>query len=93
MLPDALMHAGALVELLLALGCAAIFVLGIWITRNPAGFWDQFNPYLKPYSRFTLGLGRLIGSLWAAGAFLGCILFIGNAIQAGLHHRWINWIK
>lgn len=89
-LPDSLMHAGALVDLLLFAGCFAILLLGLWIARNPAAFWDHFNPYLQPYGRFTLGLGRVIGSLWALGAVAGCVLFVGNAIQAAMRHRWIK---
>jgi hypothetical protein len=89
-LPDALLHAGALLDVLVSAGCFMILLIGLWIARNPAAFWDRFNPYLKPYSRFTLRLGRLIGSLWAVGAVAGCILFIGNAIQAGIHHHWFR---
>ena len=84
------MHTGVLIDVLLLAVCSAILVLGIWIAKNPAAFWDQFNPFLKPYNRFTLRLGRVIGSLWTIGAVAGCILFVGNAIQAGLHHRWLR---
>ena len=90
MLPDALLHTGVVTDLLLFAVCFGILVLGIWIARYPAAFWDQFNPFLKPYNHFTLGLGRVIGSLWTVGAVSGCILFVGNAIQAGLHHRWLR---
>lgn len=88
MLPDSLLHAGMLVELALAASCFGILFLGIWIFCNPVTFWDQFNPYLKPYTRFTLALGRVIGSLWVSGAVFGCILLLGNAVRAGLRHRW-----
>jgi hypothetical protein len=89
-LPNALLHAGVLIDLLLCAACFGILLLGLWIARHSAAFWDQFNPYLKPYSRLTLALGQLIGSLWAIGAVFGCVLFMGNAIQAGLHHHWIK---
>lgn len=82
-------NAGALPDLLLAVACSGVLVLGTWMLRNPAAFWDHFNPYLKPYGRFTLVLGRVVGSLWAFGAVLGCIILVGNAIRAGLHHHWI----
>jgi hypothetical protein len=85
-----LAHAGVLVDLLLASGCFVVLVLGIWIFRNPGAFWDEFNPYLRPYGRFSLGLGRLIGSLWSFGAIFGCILALGNAIRAGVHHHWLK---
>ena len=70
--------------------CLTVLMTGIWILRNPAGFWDRFNPYLKPYHHVTLVLGRIIGSLWAFGAALGCVVFIGNAIRASLQHHWIR---
>ena len=86
---DFLWNAGALLDFLLTAACFGILLLGIWILRNPAAFWDQFNPYLKPYGWFTLILGRVIGSLWASGAVFGCIILVGNAIRAGLHHHWL----
>jgi hypothetical protein len=89
-LPEAILHAGVFLDVLLLAACAAILILGLWTLRHPATFWEQFNPYLRPYGRFTLVLGRMIGSLWACGAALGCILFIGNAVKAGLDHRWIR---
>jgi hypothetical protein len=90
MIPDFLMHAGVLVDLILATACFGILVLGVWIYRNPGAFWDQFNPYLKPYGHFTLGLGRVIGSLWSFGAILGCIIAVGNAVRHGVHHHWLK---
>jgi len=88
MIPDSLMHAGLLVDLELATACFGILVLGVWICRHPAAFWDQFNPYLKPYRRLTLGLGRVIGSLWSFGAICGFVIAVGNAVRDGLHHHW-----
>jgi hypothetical protein len=70
--------------------CFGVLVFGVLIYRNPVLFWDQFNPYLKPYSRFTIAIGKLIGSLWAAGATLGCIALAGNAIRESLHHHWLR---
>ena len=87
---EALAHAGALVDLLLFITCFVILRAGLWICRNPVGFWDQFNPYLKPYGQFTLVLGRVIGSLWALGAALGCVVLIGNAIRESLLHHWVR---
>lgn len=84
------MHAGVLADLVVATACFGILVLGVWISRNPSAFWDQFNPYLKPYGRFTLRLGRVIGSLWSFGATFGCIIALGNAIRDGLHHHWLR---
>ena len=86
---DSVARSGALVNFLLAGVCFGILILGVWIARNPGPFWDQFNPYLKPYGRFTLALGRVIGSLWAFGAVFGCAILVGNAIRAGLSHHWI----
>lgn len=77
-------------DLVLLATCFSILLGGLWIFKNPVGFWDQFNPYLKPYGRITLALGRVIGSLWAFGAALGCIILIGNVIREGLHHHWIR---
>jgi hypothetical protein len=88
MIPDSLMHAGLLVDLELAAACFGILMLGVWICRNPGAFWDQFNPYLKPYRRTTLGLGRVIGWLWSFGAVLGCIIAVGNAVRDGMRHHW-----
>jgi hypothetical protein len=82
-------HAGVLGNLLLAAVCFAVLWLGLWMVRYPSAFWDQFNPYLKPYSRSVIFLGRVIGSLWAAGAVSGCILLFGNAIRAGLNRHWM----
>lgn len=87
---DGLLRAGALLNVLFSAMCFAVLVTGVWIFRNPVGFWDQFNPYLKPYHRLTLALGKLIGSLWAFGAALGCFVFIANAIRASLQHHWIR---
>lgn len=70
--------------------CFTVLLTGVCIFRNPAGFWDQFNPYLKPYHRLTLALGKIIGSLWALGATVGCFIFIGNAIRASLQHHWMR---
>jgi hypothetical protein len=86
---DSLSNAAALPDFLLASACLGILMLGIWILRNPAAFWDQFNPYLKPYGALTLLLGRTIGSLWAFGAVFGCVMLLGNAVRAGLQHHWI----
>jgi len=86
----ALAHVGALVDLLLFVTCFSILLAGLWICENPVRFWDQFNPYLKPYGQFTLALGRVIGSLWAFGAALGCIVLIGNAIRESLRHHWVR---
>jgi len=88
MIPDSLMHAGLLVDLELATACFGILLLGIWIFRKPGAFWDQFNPYIKPYGRFTLRLGRVIGSLWSFGAVCGCVIALGNAVRDGMHHVW-----
>ena len=87
---DGLLRAGALLNVLFSAMCFAVLVTGVWIFRNPVGFWDQFNPYLKPYHRLTLALGKLIGSLLAFGAALGCFVFIANAIRASLQHHWIR---
>jgi hypothetical protein len=87
---DLLFRAGALVDLLLCAICFAVLLTGVWIWRNPAGFWDQFNPYLQPYHRATLVLGKVIGSLWAFGAALACVVLIGNAIRESLRHHWIR---
>ena len=84
------MHAGVLVDLGLAVACFGILALGIWILRNPEAFWDQFNPYLKPYGSFTLRLGRAIGSLWSLGAVLGCIIAVGNAVRDAMNHHWFR---
>jgi hypothetical protein len=89
-LSEALLHTGVLVNILLSGVSVSVLLLGLWIWRDQVAFWDQFNPYLKPYSRFTLRLGRVIGSLWAFGAIVGCILFLGNAVQAALQHHWIR---
>jgi len=88
--PDSLMPAGMVVDLVLAFACLAILALGVWICRNPGAFWDQFNPYLKPYGRFALGLGRVIGSLWSFGAVLGCIIAMGNAVRDAIRHHWLR---
>jgi len=88
--PEAFSHVGALADLFFLITCFAVLRAGLWIYRNPVGFWDQFNPYLKPYGIFTLALGKLIGSLWAFGAALGCILFTGNAIRESLRHHWLH---
>lgn len=90
MLPNSILQAGALLDVLLFAACGMILILGLWIARNPAAFWDQFNPYLSPYSKTTLNLGRVIGSLWTCGAVCGCVLFVGSAVRAGLDHRWIR---
>lgn len=90
MLPEAILHAGVLFDVLLLGACIAILMLGLWTVRHPAAFWEQFNPYLRPQGTITLALGRVIGSLWASGAALGCVLFIGNAVKAALDHRWIR---
>jgi len=90
MIPNSLMHIGVMADLALATACFGILVLGIWICRNPGAFWDQFNPYLKPYGRFTLGLGRMIGSLWSFGAVFGCIIAVGNAVRDGMQHHWLK---
>ncbi|HWC16226.1 MAG TPA: hypothetical protein VG498_04400 [Terriglobales bacterium] len=87
---DLVAHAGVLVDVLLFATCFVILLGGLWIYKNPVGFWDQFNPYLRPYGRLTLALGKVIGSLWAFGAVLGCIVLIGNAIRQSLHHHWIR---
>ena len=87
---EVLFRAGALINLVFSAICFAVLVTGVWIFRHPAGFWDQFNPYLKPYHRLTLVLGKLIGSLWALGAAVGCFVFIGSAIRASLQHHWIR---
>jgi hypothetical protein len=87
---DVLFRAGALASVLFSLMCFAVLITGVWVFHNPADFWDQFNPYLKPYHRLTLALGKLIGTLWAFGAALGFFVFIANAIRASLQHRWIR---
>ena len=87
---DLLLRAGALIDVFFCAVCFAVLVTGVWIIRNPAGFWDQFNPYLKPYHSLILALGKIIGALWAFGAALGCFVFIGNAIRASLQHHWIR---
>jgi hypothetical protein len=87
--PDAVFHFGVVVDLLFLAFSVGILVWGVWIAKDPTGFWNQFNPFLKPYSSLTLCLGRVIGSLWALGAASACLLFLGNAIQAGLHHQWL----
>lgn len=87
---DVLLREGALVDVFFCAVCFAVLVTGIWIFRNPEGLWDHFNPYLKPYHRLTLVLGKIIGSLWAFGAALGCFLFMGSAIRALLQHHWIR---
>ena len=87
---DVFFRAGALIDLLLCAACLAILFGGLWIVRNPENFWDQFNPYLKPYHRATLALGKVIGTLWAFGAALGCVVLIGNAIRESLRHHWIH---
>jgi len=89
MLADFIANAGALLDLLFLGVCLSVLLLGVWISRNPVAFWDQFNPFLKPYSRFTLGLGRAIGFLWAFGAGCGCIVVVGGAVRAGIHHHWV----
>jgi len=87
---DQLFRAGALMDVALSMICFTVLVAGVWIWRNPAEFWDQFNPYLKPYQRATLVLGKVIGSLWAFGATLGCVVLVGNAIRESLRHHWIR---
>jgi hypothetical protein len=87
---DVFLRAGALINVFSCAVCFAVLAMGVWMFRNPAGFWDQFNPYLKPYHRVTLILGKIIGSLWAFGAAFGCFVFIGNAIRASLNHHWIR---
>jgi hypothetical protein len=85
-LPGFISQPTATADLLLASLVFGVFLLGSWIVRNPARFWDQFNPYLKPYGKTTLALGRTIGALWAFGAVLGCLVLVGNAIRdAGRH--------
>lgn len=86
---DFIAHAGVLVNAVLGGLCLGICLLGVWTWRDPAAFWDQFNPFLKPYSRLTLTLGRVIGFLWAAGAVCGCLVVFGNALRAGINHHWI----
>jgi len=86
---DFLFRAGAVIDLALCAVCFGILVAGVWIWRNPSEFWDQFNPYLKPYQLGTLVLGRVIGCLWAFGAALGCVVLIGNAIRESLRHHWM----
>ena len=90
MFADTIAHTGALIDLLLAAFCLGILVFGIWILRNPVAFWDQFNPYLRPYGRPTLILGRVIGSLWAVSAVSACVILIGNAARASVNHHWIR---
>ena len=86
MLPGFLIRPTATADLLLAAIVFGIFLLGGWVVRHPAAFWDRFNPYLKPYGKVTLALGRAIGALWAFGAALGCIILVGNAVRdAGRH--------
>ena len=90
MFTDAVAHTGALIDILLALFCGTILAFGVWILRNPVAFWDQFNPYLKPYGRSTLILGRVIGSHWTFSAASACIILVGNAIRASLLHHWVR---
>jgi ABC-type transport system involved in multi-copper enzyme maturation permease subunit len=81
--------AGAVTDSIVFAICAGILLFGCWVIRNPVLFWEQFNPYLKPYGRATLALGRMIGSLWALGAALGCVITFGDAVRATLHHHWM----
>jgi hypothetical protein len=90
MFADAIAHTGALIDILLALVCGGILAFGLRILRNPVAFWDQFNPYLKPYGRSTLILGRVIGSLWTFSAASACIILVGNAVRASLLHHWVR---
>jgi hypothetical protein len=85
-----LAHAGVVADLAVFGACFAILAFGYWSAWNPVLFWDQFNPYLKPYSRLTLALGRLIGSLWAFGAALACVVTLGDAVRALVQHHWIG---
>lgn len=85
-----LAQAGVVADLAAFATFFGLLAFGYWSARNPVLFWDQFNPYLKPYGRLTLALGRLIGSLWALGAALACVITFGDALRALLQHHWIG---
>lgn len=89
MVPDVIAHAGVLINILLAAACFGVLLFGVWMARDPHAFWNTFNPFLKPYSQFTLRLGLVIGLLWIVGAVCGWLIVCGNAVRAGLHHHWI----
>jgi len=83
-------HAGAIADFAGFGFCAGILILGYWIVRDPVLFWEQFNPYLKPYGSLTLALGRAIGSLWAFGAAFGCVITFGDGVRAIFGHHWVG---